>query len=124
MLAFGNSPITKENCAPPETEQQGIFRQIRRRIVWFTIPTFVTLAIEILGGWRFGKDMYSGKYAIDLGPLYDPLVWFVVAAVTLAPILSSRFCDGIFQVGHTTTAQRLADSIAASASNFFSAQYV
>jgi hypothetical protein len=78
---------------PPESKQHGIFRQIRRRIVWSTIPTFVTLvtlAIELLGGWRFGKDMYSEKYAINLGPLYRPLMLFVVAVVTLAPILIAQ----------------------------------
>jgi hypothetical protein len=59
----------------PESEQQGIFRQIRRRIVWFTIPTFVTLAIELLGGWRFGKDMYfplrtkASVSALTTGPI-------------------------------------------------------
>jgi hypothetical protein len=41
----------------PESEQRGIAGRYRRRIVWLTIPTFVTFAIELLGEWRFGKDM-------------------------------------------------------------------
>jgi hypothetical protein len=59
---------------------------LRRRILWLAVPTFVVLAVELIGGWRFGKDMYSERYAVHLGPFY-PVVWLVLALAIVAPLL-------------------------------------
>ena len=60
-----------------------------RRIVWFTIPTWIALAIELVGGWRFGMDTHSGKYALHLGP-YWMVVGPVLVAVLVSPLLVLR----------------------------------
>ena len=59
------------------------YGHLRRRIIWLTIPAWIALAAELMGGWRFGMDTYSGKYAIHLAPY-----WMVVGSVLLAVIIS------------------------------------
>jgi hypothetical protein len=59
---------------------------IGEEVIWLISPTWATLALELLGGWRYGKDPYSEKYAIHLGPLL-PLKWLVLAAVVVSPVL-------------------------------------
>src|SRR2546430_5256145 len=58
----------------------------RRKIIWLAFPTWVTLVIELLGSWRYGKGSYSERYAIHLGPL-SPLKWLALAAVVVSPVL-------------------------------------
>jgi hypothetical protein len=70
----------------PESELRRTAARYRRRIIWLTLPTFVTLAVELIGLWRFTKDMYSESYAIQLGPLY-PLVWLAFAFIIVGPLI-------------------------------------
>jgi hypothetical protein len=42
--------------------------------------------VEIVGGWRFGKDPYRETFAIPLGPL-QPLVYLVLVFTVLSPLL-------------------------------------
>ena len=57
------------------------------RVFWAVLPVWVVLAIEGVGGWRFGKDMYSSRYAIDLHGFYWPLIYLVCGGVIFGPIL-------------------------------------
>ncbi len=70
----------------PEGELHRAAARWRRRIIWLNIPTLLTLAFELVGGWRYGKDPYSGRYAIHLGP-FHPLIWLTLAAVVVCPLL-------------------------------------
>lgn len=70
----------------PEGELHRAAARYRRRIIWLTIPTLLTLAVELVGGWRYGKDPYSERYAIHLGPL-RPLMLLMLAAVVVCPLL-------------------------------------
>jgi len=69
-----------------QTQPQLDANRYRRKIVWLIIPTWVAFAVESVGGWRWGKDMYSHKYAIHLGALYW-LTWLVLAVVIVSPLL-------------------------------------
>ncbi len=60
--------------------------RLHRRVVWLLLPTWIALAIELIGGWRFAMDPYSGKYAIHLGP-FLPLTWLALVAVVISPLL-------------------------------------
>jgi ABC-type sugar transport system permease subunit len=42
---------------------------------------------QVLGGWRFSKDNYSGTYAIGLGVFWNPVIWSTIAAVIVSPAL-------------------------------------
>ena len=77
----------------------------RRRIFWLCIPTFVTLSVELLGVWRFGKDTYSERYAIHLGPFY-PLVWVALALVIVAPLLVAQGFITLFSKWSALRAER------------------
>ncbi len=70
----------------PEENQPGR-RAGYRRILWLVLPAWLALGVEALGGWRFSKDMYSGRYAIPLGTLRDPVIWATLGAVLVSPIL-------------------------------------
>jgi hypothetical protein len=61
--------------------------RLKRRIAVLVIPTWAAFAVELLGGWRFGLDTYSGKYAIDLGVWGHILVSAVLVAVLVSPFL-------------------------------------
>jgi len=68
--------------APTDTTSQ-----YGRKIAWLVLPTWIALSLELLGGWRFGMDTYSGKYAVRVGPFYSALVGFVLAIVVVSPLL-------------------------------------
>ena len=59
---------------------------IHRTIFWLIAPIWIALLIELIGGWRFGMDTYSEKYAIPLGPFY-PLTSLVLGAAIASPLL-------------------------------------
>ena len=63
--------------------------QLRRllRVVWLALPVWSALAVELVGGWRFSKDMYSGQYAIDLRGHYWTLVGATLGMVIVSPLL-------------------------------------
>lgn len=56
-------------------------------IVWLVVPVWVVLAVEMIGVWRFGKDMYSGLYAIDVRRHYWTVVSVTLGAVIVSPLL-------------------------------------
>jgi hypothetical protein len=88
-----------------EEEQKGSASRYRRKIIWLIVPTFVTLAVELLGGWRFGKDTYSERYAIHLGPLY-PLVWVTMALAIVGPLLIAEGFITVFSNWNTLCGQK------------------
>lgn len=88
-----------------EDEKKRTASGYRRRIIWLTIPTFVTLAVEMIGGWRFRKDMYSERYAIHRGPLY-PLVWLTLALAIVAPLLIAEGFKTVFSNWNTLRVQK------------------
>lgn len=79
--------------------------QLRRKIVWLVVPAFVVLMVELIGGWRFGKDMYSERYAIHLGLLY-PVVWLILAFAIVAPFLVLEGFVTIFSNWNVLRVQR------------------
>lgn len=72
---------------PGQNTNDSATSQLRRKIFWLAVPAFVVLAFELIGGWRFGKDTYSERYAIHLGRLY-PIVWLVLALAIVAPFFA------------------------------------
>jgi hypothetical protein len=62
-------------------------RRNLKRAVWLAIPTWIAFAIEALGGWRYSKDSYSGKYAIHSGAFRDPLIGLTLMLVIVSPLL-------------------------------------
>jgi hypothetical protein len=57
------------------------------RVVCLVLPVWLALAVEMIGGWRFGKDMYSGNYAINLRGQYSTLIWTTLGALIISPLL-------------------------------------
>jgi hypothetical protein len=57
-------------------------------VIWLVLPVWVVLAVELIGGWRFGKDTYSSRYAISLRGQYWTVVYATVGAVLISPLLA------------------------------------
>ena len=58
-----------------------------RRALWLVLPVWVVLAVELIGGWRFDKDMYSSRYAFDLRGLRWVVIYATLIAVVVSPPL-------------------------------------
>lgn len=58
-----------------------------KRALLLLAPVWLCVVIEVIGAWRFSKDPYSLKYAIDLGRLRDPLVTGSFFLSVLSPVL-------------------------------------
>jgi hypothetical protein len=63
------------------------YRRNLRKVMLLIIPTWLAIAAEAVGGWRFNMDTYSGRYAISLGGLRDPLILLTLGAVIVSPAL-------------------------------------
>lgn len=98
------SQLSIKGHMQPETELHDAAGRYRRRIIWLTIPPLLTVAVELLGGWRYGKD-YSGKYAIHLGFLY-PLIYLMFALSIVGPLWVYKAFQTVFSHWNTLRVQK------------------
>jgi hypothetical protein len=56
-------------------------------VVLGVVPSFLVLATEIIGGWRFYKDPYESQYAINLYGFRWPIFLAVAGATVVSPVL-------------------------------------
>lgn len=57
-----------------------------RSVVRRAVPSFIVLLFQLIGGWRFNKDMFHSSYAMPLSFFYQ-LVWLVLAFSSIGPIV-------------------------------------
>jgi hypothetical protein len=69
-----------------QPNERSAVHDIYQKILWLVAPIWIALLIELIGGWRFGMDPYSDKYAIPLGPFY-PLTSLALGAAIASPLL-------------------------------------
>jgi hypothetical protein len=90
----------------PEIEHQSAAQRHLRKIIWLAIPTWLCLAVELVGEWRFEKDTYAEKYAIYVGPFWYPFTWGVVALAIVSPLLIGWGFAVIFSKWRTIRLQK------------------